>query len=106
MVVYLTRNLKSRTRRLLSAYSYEIASGVFISSYHAGLYVRIIKWLEKNVDGRQKVLVVRRDPLIAEGFSEKYINWESMALDVDGLKLYKTFRGEDSDQDIDFKNVE
>jgi len=106
MVVYITKNLKGRTRRLLSAYNYEVAQGVFVGAYHAGLYCRVLKWLRQNVKTPQRVFVVRRNSQVLEGFSEEYINWESMALDREGLKLYKTFRGGDIDQDIDFKDVE
>lgn len=92
MVIYIVKRATGRTRRLLSAYNYEVSCGVYVGSYHAGLYDRVLKWLEKNIKKSERILVLKRNTHTMEGFEERYFNWESDAVDFDGVKLFKTQR--------------
>jgi hypothetical protein len=76
----------------LSAYNYEVSCGIYVGAYHAGLYKRVLKWLRENTQKSEHILIIRRNTQVVEGFEEQYINWESDAVDFDGIKLFKTQR--------------
>lgn len=90
MVVFLTKNLKSSIRKIFNSYCYEIEPGIYVASYHAGLYNRILEFIRKNIKGKQTVIVIKRNSKVIEGFSEEYVgNIKSKAVDFEGVKLYK-----------------
>jgi len=87
MMVFIVRKISSRTRSLLSAFNYEVSTNVFVSKYHAGLYVRIIKRLYEETQKTEQILALRPDTSF-EGFKEEYVHWNSQKIDVDGLKFF------------------
>lgn len=90
MVVYLTKNLRSSIKRVLNAYCYEIIPNVYVMSYHAGLYKRILEFIKSKIEGKQYIIVIRKDSKFKEGFSEEYLGMiVSKAVDFEGVKLYK-----------------
>ena len=84
MTVFITKRISTRTRRLLSAYNAEVSLGVYVGYHNEGMYMRILKWLRKNIKGNEKILILRPDKSWI-GFSDEYFNWESQAVYLDGV---------------------
>lgn len=83
------RNIKSRTRCVLTAYFYEVQTNIFVGILNFKLYQDILKDLQERVRGKEQALVMRGDKNTARGFSIEYINCFDPRIDFDGIEFFR-----------------
>jgi hypothetical protein len=83
------KNIKSKTRLVLTAYFYEVQVNIFVGVINFKLAEDILKFLREKVCGREQAILIREDKSTVERFNIQYINCSERYIDFDGVKFFK-----------------
>lgn len=81
--------MKSPTRKILSAYLYEVVPNCFVGHVNYKFSEELLKFFRTAKSPEYGLMIVSSNASI-EGFDVHYINCKSMIVDYDGLKFFQS----------------